>query len=84
MAQTVRNLPAMQETQVRSLDQVDPLEKEIATHSSILAWEISWTEELGGLQSMGSQRFGHMTEHVVSYIHSGIFKLLSLEPAVEF
>ena len=46
--------------------------------------ESAWTEELGGLQSMGSQRFGHMTEHVVSYIHSGIFKLLSLEPTVEF
>ena len=68
----------------QSLVWEDTLEKEIATHSSILAWEISWTEELGGLQSMGSQRFGHMTEHVVSYIHSGIFKLLFVEPAVEF
>ena len=51
-----KNLPAMQETRVQSLDWEDPLEKEIATHFSILAWEIPWTEELGGLQSMGSQR----------------------------
>ena len=56
MAQTVKNLPAMQEVQVRSLDQGDPLEKGMSTHSRILAWEIPWTEEPGGLQSMGSQR----------------------------
>ena len=49
----------MQETRVRSLGLEDPLEKEMATHSSILAWEIPWTEEPGGLQSMGSQRVGH-------------------------
>ena len=49
----------MQETQVRSLGQEDPLEKGIATHPSILAWEIPWTEEPGGLQSMGLQRVGH-------------------------
>ena len=49
----------MQETQVRILDQEDPLEKEIATHSSILAWRVTWTEEPGGLQSMGSQRVEH-------------------------
>ena len=55
----VKNLPAKQETQVPSLGQEDPLEQEMATHSSILAWEISWTEEPGGLQSMGSQRVGH-------------------------
>ena len=59
MAQTVKNLPAMQETQVRSLGQEDPLAKRMATHSSILAWRILWTEEPGGLQSMGSQRVGH-------------------------
>ena len=56
MAQTVRNPPAMQETQemrVQSLGLEDPLEEEIATHSSILAWEISWTEDSGGLQFMG-------------------------------
>ena len=55
----VKNLPAMQEMQVRSLGQADSLEKEMATHSSILAWEISWTEESGRLQSMGSQRVRH-------------------------
>ena len=49
----------MQETWVRSLGQEDPLEKEMAAHSSILAWKISWTEEPGGLQSVGSQRVGH-------------------------
>ena len=61
MAQTVKNLPAMQETQVWSLGQEDPLEKGMATHSSSLAWRIPWTEEPepGGLQSMGSQRVRH-------------------------
>ena len=52
VAQSVKNLPAMQETWVQSLGQEDPLEKEMATHSSVLAWKISWTEEPGGLQSM--------------------------------
>ena len=52
----VKNLPAMQETQVLSLGLEDPLEKGLATHSSILAWRISWTEEPGGLQSLGFQR----------------------------
>ena len=56
VAQTVKNPPAMQETQVQSLGREDPLEKEMATHSSILAWRIPWTEESGRLQSMGSQR----------------------------
>ena len=55
IAQSVKNLPAMQETWVRSLGQEDPLEKEMATHSSILAWRIPGTEEPGGLQSMGLQ-----------------------------
>ena len=59
MAQTVKNLPAMQETWVQSLDWEDPLEKEMATHSSILAWDIPWTEEPGGLPSLGSHRVGH-------------------------
>ena len=59
MAQMVKNLPAMQETWVQSLGQEVSLEKRMATHSSILAWEIPWTEELGGLQSMESQRVGH-------------------------
>ena len=55
MAQMVKNPPAMEETQVWSLGQEDPLEKGMATHSSIFAWRILWTEESGGLQSMGSQ-----------------------------
>ena len=58
----VKNLPTMQETQemwVLSLGQEDPLEEEMTTHSSILAWEIPWTVESGGLQTMGSQRDGH-------------------------
>ena len=59
MAQMVKNLPALQETQVRSLGGEDPLEMGMETHSSILAWRIPWTEEPGGLQSMGSQRVGH-------------------------
>ena len=56
VAQSVKNLPAVQETWVWSLGWEDPLEKQMATHSSILAWKISWTEKPGGLQSMGSQR----------------------------
>ena len=62
MVQWVKNPPAMkeiEETQVRSLSQEDPLEEEVATHSSILAWEIPWTEEPNRLQSKGSQRAGH-------------------------
>ena len=55
----VKNLPAMQETWFRSLGWEDPLEKGIATHFSILAWRVPWTEELDGLQSMGPQRVGH-------------------------
>ena len=59
LAQMVKNLPAMQETWVCSLGQEDPLEKGMATHSSVLTWEIPWAEESGGLQSMGSQGVGH-------------------------
>ena len=55
----VKCLPTMQETRVQSLGREDPLEKEMATYSSILAWKIPWTEEAGRLQSMGSQRVGH-------------------------
>ena len=58
VAQTVKNLSAVQETWVRSLDREDPLEEGMATHSSILAWRIPWTEEPGGLQSTGSTAFG--------------------------
>ena len=56
MAQTIMNMPAAQQTWVQSLGQEDPLEKGMATHSSIIAWRIPWTEEPGGLQSIGSQR----------------------------
>ena len=59
VAQTVKCLPTMQESWVQSLGQEDLLEKEMATHSSILAWKIPWTEEPGRLQSTGSQRVGH-------------------------
>ena len=59
MAQRLKRLPAMQETWVRSLGWEDPLEKEMATHSSILAWRIPWTGEPGRLQPTGSQRVGH-------------------------
>ena len=59
VAQLVKSPPAMRETWVQSLGWEDPLEKEMATHSSILAWKIPWTEEPGRLQSMGSQRVGH-------------------------
>ena len=59
VAQRVKHLPAMRETQVRSLDREDPLQKEMATHSGTLAWKIPWTEKPGRLQSMGLQRVGH-------------------------
>ena len=59
VAQTVKRLSTMRETQVRSLGQEDPLEKEMAIHSSTTAWKIPWTEEPGRLQSMGLQRVGH-------------------------
>ena len=59
MAQTVKRLSTVQETQVQSLGREVPLEKEMATHSSVLAWTIPWTEEPSRLQSMGSQKVGH-------------------------
>ena len=59
VAQTVKRLPTVRETRVRSLGREVPLQKEMATHSSILAWKIPWTEDPGRLQSMGSQRVGH-------------------------
>ena len=67
VAQTLKRLPAMRETWVRSLGWEYPLEKEMATHSSTLAWRILWTEEPGGLQSMGSQSVGH--DWVTSLLH---------------
>ena len=59
VAQRLKRLPPMRETWVQSLGREDPLEKEMATHSSILAWRIPWMEEPGGLQTTGSQRVGH-------------------------
>ena len=59
VAQRLKHLPAMQETRVQPLGREDPLEREMATHSSVLAWRIPWTEEPGRLQSTGSQRVGH-------------------------
>ena len=64
VAQRLKRMPAMRETWVRSLDWEDPLEKEMATHSSILAWRIPWMEEPGGLQSTGSQKESDMTEQL--------------------
>ena len=66
MAQTVKNSPAKQETQVRSLSQEDLLEEEMATRSSILAWKITWTGEPGGLQSMGLQSGTRLSTHTHS------------------
>ena len=66
----VKNLPAMQETQVGSLGQEDPLEKGMATHSSILAWRIPWSEEPGGLQPTGSQRVRNTTERLTLHFTS--------------
>ena len=71
----VKNLPAKKETWVQPLDWEDPLEKEMAIHSSILAWRIPWTEEPGGLQSIGSQRVGHdlvtKQQEIVEYSKPG-------------
>ena len=66
MAQIVKNLPAVQETRVQSLGWEDSLEKGVATHASILAWRIPWTEEPGGLQSIGSQRVRHTEQLTLS------------------
>ena len=69
MAQRVKHLPTMRETQVQSLGWEDLLEKEMATHSSILAWKIPWMEESGKLQSMGSPRVGHAGVPSLSLYH---------------
>ena len=69
MAQRVKQLPAMRETGVRSLGREDPLEKEMATRSSTLAWKIPWMEEPGRLQSMGSQRGSDTTERLHFHFH---------------
>ena len=68
MVQRLKHLPAMWETWVRSLGRDDPLEKEMATHSTILAWRIPWTEELGGLQSTGCKK-SDMTERLHFHFH---------------
>ena len=73
VAQPVKNPPAMQEIWVRSLGWEDPLEKGMATHSSILAWRIPWTEEPGGLQFMGLQRVGY--ERAIKHIGHEIYRI---------
>ena len=78
MAQTVKNPPAMQEMWVRSLGREDPLEKEMATLSSTLAWRIPWTEEPGGLQSMGSQE-SDTTERLTHTLLQSIIKTTVFE-----
>ena len=76
----VKNLSAIQERRVRSLGGKDPLEKEMATHSSILAWKIPWTEEAGRLQSMGSQRVRHDRVSMQALHLADKFKLPQLCP----
>ena len=78
MAQTVKNPPAMQEMWVRSLGREDPLEKEMATLSSTLAWRVPWTEEPGGLQSMGSQE-SDTTERLTHTLLQSIIKTTVFE-----
>ena len=74
VAQTVKNLPKMRETRVRSLGQEDPLEKEMATHAGNLAWRIPWTEEPGRPQSIGCKELD-MTEHYHAFTHSTVYTL---------
>ena len=78
IAQSVNHLPAMQETQVRFLSQEDPLEKEVATHSTILAWRIPWTEEPGRLQSMGSQELD--TTWQLNHHHIDDYLIIECKP----
>ena len=80
---SIKNLPAMQEMLVRPLGQEDPLEKEMATHSSLLAWRIPRTEDLGGLQSMGSQRVRHDLATITHNSIKGLKTLLCVSFAVE-
>ena len=82
MAQLVKNPPAMQETQVQSLGGEDPLEKEMAAHSSILAWKIPWAEKHARLQSMGSPRVRHdlVTKQIVAQSCSTLWDLLGCSP----
>ena len=79
-AHSIKNLPAMQETWVQSLGQEDLLEKEVVTHSSILAWRIPWTEQPGGLQSTGLQRVGHdWATSLTSHTIKGLSNILIME-----
>ena len=78
MAQRLKHLPGMRETQVQSLGREDPLEKEMATHSSTLAWRIPWREEPGGLQSTGSQRVGHDWATSLTHIYMCVCVCLSV------
>ena len=74
VAEMVKNVPAVQETQVRPLGREDPPEKEMATHSSTLAWEIPWTQEPGRLQSMGLQRVGHnWLNNIKDWVYISVF-----------
>ena len=82
VAQMVKNLSAVQETQIRSLGQENPLEKEKATHSSILAWEIPWTEKPGRVQSMGSQRVRHDWATNIHTSHAATAKSLQSCPTL--
>ena len=75
VAQRLKRLPVMRETRVQSLGWEDSLEKEMATHSSILAWRITWTEEPGWLQSMGSQRVGHDRATSLSLSYMSVYVL---------
>ena len=76
MVQRLKRLPAMWETWVRSLGQEDPLEKEMATHSSILAWRIPWTEELGGLQCTGGKESDTTERLHIHFLHNSHFTLV--------
>ena len=82
-AQTVKNSPALQETQVLSLGQEDPLEKEMATHSSILAWRIPWTEEPGGPQSTALQRVTQSCATNSFFLPLTAYTTLNLTPTSE-
>ena len=78
----VKNPPAMQETRVVSLGWKDPLEKEMATHSSLLAWKIPWTEEPGRLQAIGSQRTGHDLAHTHTHTHTCVYTCIHVYACV--
>ena len=84
MAQTVKRLSTMQKTRVRSLGQEDLLEKEMAIHSSTIAWKIPWTEEPGRLQSMGSQRVGHDCYRMTAIWLLVCFSILDSDLSLQF